>query len=164
MGGVGALFDAGQVRQAIKDCDAVLSALGGAINGTDVTRSLGMKNIVEQMQETGVNRIIGIGGLGILNYNEIRLLMDQKDFPPVYLPVSIEHKKALEYLQNSKLQWTFVCPPEIINAPATGVFHTKADYPASPNNLRINVGDLALFMFKELQQDQYLQHRVGISN
>ena len=160
----GALFDAGQVRQAIKDCDAVLSALGGAINGTDVTRSLGMKNIVEQMQETGVNRIIGIGGLGILNYNEIRLLMDQKDFPPVYLPVSIEHKKALEYLQNSKLQWTFVCPPEIINAPATGVFHTKADYPASPNNLRINVGDLALFMFKELQQDQYLQHRVGISN
>src|ERR1700712_5970828 len=46
----GALFDGKEVNKAIKGCDAVLSALGGNVDGTDVTRSLGMKNIVAQMQ------------------------------------------------------------------------------------------------------------------
>ena len=35
----GALFDEKQVFNAIKGCDAVLSALGGNFDGTDVTRS-----------------------------------------------------------------------------------------------------------------------------
>ncbi|MEJ7589050.1 MAG: NAD(P)H-binding protein, partial [Ferruginibacter sp.] len=42
----GALFDEGQVYKAIKGCDAVLSVLSGDASGTDLTRSLGMKNIV----------------------------------------------------------------------------------------------------------------------
>ena len=46
----GALFDEKQVLKAIKGCHAVLSALGGSFDGTDVTRSLGMKNIVAQLQ------------------------------------------------------------------------------------------------------------------
>src|SRR5665647_929915 len=66
----GALFDEEQVYKAIKGCDAVLSSLGGDATGADVTRSLGMKNIVAQMQKAGVHRIVAVGGMGSLNADD----------------------------------------------------------------------------------------------
>ena len=47
----GALFDEKEVYDAIKGCDAVLSALGGGFDGNDKTRSLGMKNIIAQIKK-----------------------------------------------------------------------------------------------------------------
>lgn len=160
----GALFDGSQVLKAIRGCDGVLSALGGGVDGNDKTRSLGMKNIVEQMEKAGVQRIVGIGGMGLLNAPDDTLLIDQENYPQQFVAVGREHQKALAYLKESKLNWTFVCPPDIIDAEATGRFHTNADYLPAENTYRINAGDLALFMLKELQQNEYLNHRVGISN
>jgi hypothetical protein len=160
----GALFDEGEVRNALKGVDAVLSALGGAFDGNDKTRSLGMKNIIAQMNKTKVHRIIGIGGLGVLNADENSLLIDQEGYPEQYIPVGKEHQKAWELLQDSNLEWTFVCPPDIIAAEATGVFTTNANYPPNPNHYRISAGDLALFMLKELDRKDYIHKRVGISN
>jgi putative NADH-flavin reductase len=142
----------------------VLSALGGGFDGSDKSRSLGMKTIVEEMKKTGLKRIVGIGGMGLLNADETTLLIDEDSYPPEYLPVGREHQKAFEYLSTSGLDWTFVCPPNILNIEATGYFHTKANYPPTPNNYKINAGDLALFMLKEIQQNEYIKMRVGISN
>jgi putative NADH-flavin reductase len=160
----GALFDAGQVLHAIKGCDAVLSSLGGASDGNDKTRSLGMKNIVAQMEKAGVKRIVAVGGMGILNAGEHGLLVDEEDYPPQDVAVGKEHQKAFECLNNSDLEWTLVCPPELVDGPATGRFITNADYPPEPNKNRIFTGDLALFMLSELNKNEYIKHRVGISN
>jgi hypothetical protein len=160
----GALFDAGEVFDAVKGSDAVLSALGGGFDGTDKTRTLGIKNITAQMQAAGVKRIVAVGGLGVLNADEETLLIDSKDYPKEYIPVGKEHQQAYEYLKESGLNWTFVCPPNIINAEATGLFTTNANYPPEENNYKINAGDLALFMLNELEKNDYVQQRVGISN
>ncbi len=162
----GALFDEGQVYKAISGCDAVLSVLGGAKNDTDVTRSLGMKNIVKQMQAAGVNRIVALGGMGSLNVSEEdeTLILDTPDYPAQFFPVSKEHYKAFQFLKASSLEWTFVCPGDIIDAPPTGSFVTNADYPPTPNNNKINSGDLALFMLNAIEKHEYISHRVGISN
>jgi uncharacterized protein len=160
----GALFDEGDVKNAIKGSDAVLSCIGGDFAGDDKTRSLGMKNIVAQMEKVGVNRIVAVGGLGVLQANEEQIIMDTKEFPKEYLAVSIEHKKAFDYLQNSSLSWTFVCPPMIVNEPPTGNFSTLKDYPPTANNFNISAGDLALFMLSELDRNDFIKTRVGISN
>ncbi len=160
----GALFDESQVYKAIKGCDAVLSALGGTFDGTDKTRSLGMKNIVQQMKKAAVKRIVAVGGMGVLNAGEHTLLMEEEAFPSEYAAVSQEHLKAYQFLKDSGLNWTFVCPPSILPGEPSGVFNSNADYLPSPNNYKITSGDLALFMLKELQQNQYVQQRVGISN
>jgi putative NADH-flavin reductase len=160
----GALFDEGEVSKAITGCDAVLSAIGGSSDGTDRTRTLGLKNIIKQMQKTGVKRIIGIGGLGVLNADENSLLVDKDDYPPEYKAVGLEHKKAFELLKESDLNWTFVCPPNIINEGPTGSFITNADYPPEQNKYKINAGDLAMFMLNEIAKNEYVKHRVGISN
>ena len=160
----GALFDAGEVYNAIKGCDAVLSVIGGGMDGTDKARTLGMKNIIAQMQKAGVKRIIAIGGLGVLNAADDTLLIDGEDYPPEFVSVGKEHQKAWEYLKESGLDWTFVCPPNIIDEGPTGSYITSANYPPAPNNYRINAGDLAMFMLNELSKNEYIKERVGISN
>ena len=160
----GALFDESEVYNAIKGCDAVLSAIGGAMDGTDKARTLGIKNIIKQMQKAAVKRIVAIGGLGVLNANENSLLVDEEDYPPEYKPVGLEHKKAYELLNESGLDWTFVCPPNIINEGPTGHYVTKANYPPEPNNYKINAGDLAMFMLNEMEKNEFVKDRVGISN
>lgn len=160
----GALFDETQVYNAIKGCDAVLSALGGDSKGVDVTRSLGMKNIVNQMQKAGVKRIVGVGGMGSLNNEDGTLILNNPEFPAQFLPVSKEHYKAYEYLKASHLDWTFVCPPDIINGEPTGDFITKVDFPPTPGSKRINAGDLAMFMLNESEKNEFVGKKVGISN
>jgi uncharacterized protein len=160
----GALFDEGEVSNAIKGCDAVLSALGGGFDGTDKTRTLGIKNIITQMKKNNVKRIVAIGGLGVLNFDDGTLLLEKEDYPKEYLPVGLEHKKAYDYLNESGLDWTFVCPPNIINQEATGAFTTNANYPPEQNIYKINAGDLAMFMLNELGKNEYVKQRVGISN
>jgi len=160
----GALFDEGEVAAAIKGSDAVLSALGGGFDGTDKTRTLGIKNIIAQMKKTNVKRIVAVGGMGILNANENSLIMDGEGFPKEYIPVCLEHQKVYEYLKESNLDWTLVCPSEILNQSATGEFITKANYAPEPDKYKINAGDLALFMLGELDKNNYIKERVGISN
>jgi putative NADH-flavin reductase len=158
----GALFDADQVYKAIKGCDAVVSALGGDATGSDLTRSLGMKNIVAQMQKAGVQRIVAVGDMALLNAEDGSLLMEDPEFAGS-LPVAREHLKAYGFLKNSTLDWTLVCPGDIVDADATGVFATAPDVLPYPNSSRINAGDLALFMLGELQKNGFVHHRVGIS-
>ncbi|MFT3844106.1 MAG: NAD(P)H-binding protein [Lacibacter sp.] len=159
----GALFDEGEVYDALKDCDAVISTIGGAFDGTDKARSLGIKNIIKQMKKAGKKRIIALGGMGILNFDENSLLIDQENYPPEYIPVGNEHRKAFEYLNESGLDWTFVCSPDISNDGPTGNYITSINYPPQPNKYRINAGDLAQFMLNELEKNQCVQQRVGIS-
>jgi len=160
----GALFDEGEVFKAIRGCDAVLSVIGGGIDSSDKTRTLGMKNIIKQMKKAGIKRIIALGGLGVLNADENSLLIDQEGYPEEYKAVGKEHQKAWEMLKESGLDWTFVCAPNLVDAGPTGSFTTAADYPPAQNNYRINTGDLALFMLNELKKNEYVHHRVGISN
>jgi putative NADH-flavin reductase len=160
----GALFDEKEVYNAIKGSDAVLSALGGGFDGNDKTRTLGIKNIITQMQKNAVKRIVAIGGLGVLNADENTLLIDQEGYPKEFIPVGKEHQTAYEYLKESGLDWTFVCPPNIINHEATGLFNTNANYPPELNNYKINAGDLAMFMLNELEKNAFVKQRVGISN
>ena len=160
----GALFDEEQVLNAVKGSDAVLSVIGGNADGIDKTRSLGMKNIVAQMQKASLKRIIAVGNFGILNGTDDKLIMDSPDHPPQFFAVCKEHFLAYKHLKNTDLDWTFVCPPDIINADSTGTYHTAANYPPLPNNGKINAGDLALFMLQELIKNKYLKERVGISN
>lgn len=160
----GALFDEKDVLQALKNKDAVISALGGSMNGQDKTRSLGMKNIVQQMQHTGLQRIVAVGGLGVLEGENGKLLMEAEDFPQELIPVSQEHRKAWQYLENSQLDFTFVCPPTIISGEPTGIFQVSETVPPPENRFRIASGDLALFMLNCLRDHLYSRCRVGISN
>lgn len=160
----GYVFDEEDVLNAVEGSDAVLSALGGSFDGTDKTRSLGIKTIITQMEKAGVKRIVALGGMGILNADDDTLLIDRPSYPKKFLPVGKEHLQAYLYLKESNLDWTIVGSPDILDAEATGEYTTATDRPPTPDKGKINAGDLALFMVSEAAKNQYINCRVGISN
>ena len=159
----GSVFDAKDIFGAIVGADAIISALGGSIDGEDKTRSLGIKTIVEQMEKAGVKRIIALGGMGSLDAGDGSYIMDRPGYPAVFLPVSREHLQAYLYLKASQLDWTFVCPPDIKNIDGTGSYIVAETQLPVPNLQYINAGDLAAFMVKGATNNEYLHLRVGIS-
>ena len=77
----GYVFEEEDVLNALYGADAVISVLGGSFDGLDKTRSLGMKNIVEQMNKAGIKRIVALGNLSVLNADGDGLLIDQPGYP-----------------------------------------------------------------------------------
>lgn len=159
----GYVFDEEQVLEAVTGADAVLSALGGAADGSDKTRSLGIKNIIGSMAHSGISRIVALGGKGVLQNSDGQYLVDGEDYPKEFVPVGLEHKQAYLYLKESPLKWTFICSPDILPQPADNRYTTESE--AMPYGKgKIYAGNLALFMVEELERNQYLKQRVGISN
>ena len=160
----GYVFDAADVLKAVKGADAVISTLGGSMDGTDKSRSLGMKNIIQQMEKAGVKRIVALGGMGVLDDKDGNYLIDSPTYPEEYLAVGQEHLQAYNSLKDSALDWSFVGSPDIIDAGETGNYITSADHVPEPDNYKINAGDLAEFMLKEAGSNNYVRQRIGISN
>jgi putative NADH-flavin reductase len=160
----GYVFDEDDVADVLKGSDAVISVLGGAFDGLDKTRSLGMKNIVLEMKRAGLKRIVALGNMAILNADEHTLIIDKPGYPEEFKPVGKEHLQAYLYLKDSGLEWTFVCAPNLIDEEAKGHYITNIDYPPSPDQGRITAGDLAGFILKEVRSNEHVKSRVGISN
>lgn len=158
----GALFSEDDIKKALKGADAVLSAIGGAVDGTDRARSLGMKKIVSVMESKGPKRIVAIGGYGVLNASEDKYIFETPEFPQKYKAVTAEHFQAFEHLKNSSLDWTFVCPPDLREGKVTGEYNVNRNYPAE-GQFHINTGDLAKFMVEEVEANNFVKARVGIA-
>lgn len=158
----GYVFSEDDVLDAIKGSDAVLSTLGGAFNGEDKARSLGIKNIIKQMTKAGISRIIALGGQGVLNADEHTIIMDTPGFPSEYLPVSTEHLQAYIYLKESDRDWTFLCSPDIKDKEANGKYITNVNYPPPQSTHHVSTSNLAHFMLTALENNSYIRQRVGI--
>ena len=159
----GYIFDASDVKNALKGSDAVLSALGGSLDGSDLSRSLGMKNIVAQMEKFGPNRIVALGGLGVLDSPDGKgPLFEQEGYPKEYVAVGLEHYQAYMHLKNSLLDWTFVCSPNILNEDANGKMEVATEAPAA--QFEISAGNLALYMTQAIEDSSHVGQRVGIGD
>ena len=151
----GYLTDVAQIEKAIQGSQAVISAIGSNIStdATDNTRSLGMKNIVTAMQNSGLTKIAAIGGMGILPSQEpASLIYETEHFPQQLIPVTLEHLKAFEYLKASNLAYSFFCPPTITNAICNGNY-TVAHNAVANNIMHVTAGNLADAMLKAIAHD-----------
>jgi putative NADH-flavin reductase len=148
------------VESAIIGKDAVLSAVGSDLGQTNL-RQKAIENMVAAMQKHHVRRIIGIGGMGILQASPKLQIFQTPGFPQEYAPVSQDHNSAFEALHRSGLDFTLVCPPNIIDRPKTENYIVEADYPPK-GKFHISTGDLADFMVKELLEPRFIGKRVGI--
>lgn len=160
----GDAYDQEKITEAIAGSDAVVSALGQSdISGEVNLMSDGMKRIIPAMEQNQVKRIIAIGGMGALQANENILIKDLPDFPAIYKNVSEGHFKVYELLRQTNLDWTFLCCPYIPDGAKTGNYQVRKDY-MPQGKQQIYTGDIAHFIVNELEKNQFLKTRVGISS
>jgi len=159
----GDVLDPEAVARTVAGCDGAIAALGaGTTADPGTTRSQGIRHIVAALEAGGGGRLLAVGGGGVLDSTTgPGLRSEQPSFPAVFRLVAAEHRAAWEALRTSSLEWTYVCPPDIPDAEATGVYRVAADVmPDHPKSLP--TGDLAGFMVQEFSARRFVGHRVGI--
>lgn len=160
----GSVFELSDVSKALKGSSIVLSALGGGTTGADKTRSLGMKTIVAAMQKAAVERILALGGLGVLPHAEYGRWVDDPSYPEEYKAVGHEHLKAFEHLANSPLQYSFICSPNIAAETAVAPYSVAYNTAPVPNSFVINTGSLADYCIQNVSNEESFRQLVGICN
>lgn len=158
----GYVFDTKEIADALQNTDVVISCIGSNNNSTDKSRSLGMKNIIEQMELLHKKRIIALSNIGVLNTDEEKLAMDFEDFPEELKEVSFEHLAAYQHLKSSNLNWTLICPSKIIDKDASGNFLTKENYLPSHHKKQVYAGDVATFILNILTDEKSFHHKISI--
>lgn len=154
-----ALEDAAAVLAALDGVDAIVSAIGGDKS----TRSAGIDRLVRSAQKRGIQRIVSIGGAGILTMPSGELLKEQPFFPDFLVPISNAHQDAWKVLEASGLQWTMICPGTMRDGVSNGRYRFQADTPL-PDMKGILYDDVAHLILACLERDLYVQQRVSVSN
>ncbi len=158
---------ADEVAEVIRGQQAVLSGIGPGGPGVsdqflDVLTT-GMPNIISGMQAAGVKRLITMGSIATLQVAPGLLLRDTPDFPTFARNISGAHLEAAQALEASGLDWTIVCPPLTIETgAATGRYRVQRDFLIEGEG-RITFEDAAHFVLNELEQGNFVHHRVNIS-
>ncbi|MFZ7754604.1 NAD(P)-dependent oxidoreductase [Bacillus thuringiensis] len=148
--------------RVIEGSDIVISALGTDQNGT-LAKS--MPQIIKQMEEEGVHKIITIGTAGILQARtDLNLYRFQSTESKRKTTTAAEdHLAAYKVLSNSNnLCWTVVCPTHLIDGKATEVYRTEKDI-LPEGGSKITVGDTAHFAWDLCKKNIYENSRVGIA-
>lgn len=159
----GDILDNPKINQSLEGQDIVVSTLGARDFSTEITiLSEGMKNILSGMQQHQIKRLLAIGGMGVLKKSETQLMHEDEEFPPFWENITNDHLRVFAQLQKSPIDWTFVCPPNMPDGARTGTYRTLADFHPEGGD-EVSVEDVADFLLKELEANQFIQKRVGIA-
>ena len=144
------------VYDAVKNQDAVLSALGPSKPlRKDKAFVEGIQNIIDAMQKQSVKRIIYESYMGV-HENREELGITTRIMAFIVKNEVEEHEINEAVIQKSNLEWTIVRAPLLTKARFTGKYRDgERILPKSPF-AAISRADVANFMLKELDERKYV--------
>jgi hypothetical protein len=167
----GDLSSRDKIAEAIGSAEAVVSAYGPPADKTeeliDVTkREIAAVQQVSQQASSGhAPRLVVVGGAGSLEVAPGVTLVSAPDFPAAWKPIALAHEKALELLQQSSIDWTYLSPSAFFEpGPRTGKFRLAQDelLTAPDGKSSISMEDYAIALVDELEQPQHRRQRFTI--
>lgn len=159
----GDVTNAEEVKNAVKNHDAVFCALGDGRIGK--IRALGTLNIVHAMNSVSVRKLICLSTLGIGDsYGNLNFIWKHIMFGMLLKKAFNDHKLQEEYIRNSDLDYTIVRPSALTDGAITSGYAIGFDEKYKKLNLKISRADVADFMLRQLHREDYLKKAVSISN
>ncbi|QXV64925.1 NAD(P)-dependent oxidoreductase [Mucilaginibacter sp. 21P] len=165
------------VSADVNDVDALASALSGhdavinSFNAGWTNPNLyndflqGSKNIQQAVKKAGVKRFITIGGAGSL-FIDGKQLVDSPEFPKEYYPGASAARDYLTELRNEQeLDWTFLSPAINLHpGKRTAEFRIGTESPVfnAEGKSDISTADLAVAIFNELENNQFIKQRFTV--
>ena len=151
--------DAHAVRRVVDGADAVVCCLGMhdiTVPATDFSDSV--RGIVEAARAAGVRRIVAIASAGVLA-DARGGLRSQHGLPAAFANVAAEHARNLRTLEASGLDWTLLCPIDLVDAPGGTARWAYEDLPAGSHT---GYADLADTIVEMLGRRDAHGRRVGV--
>lgn len=158
----GDIFSVEDLKEALAGQEAVIIALGGGRKGG--VRGPGTRNIILAMEQTGIKRLICLTTLGAgdsagnLNFFWKRIM-----FGWFLRDAYADHQLQEQHVTASALDWTIVRPAAFTDGKATGKFHHGFGAEQKNLALKISKADVALFMLRQLESEEYLRKSPGLS-
>ncbi len=161
----GDLLDPPTLTSALRDQDAVLSAVGTKLSRKPTTQlSDGTRNLVSAMEREGPRRLICITGIGAGDSRgHGSLLYDWVVLPLLLNEIYKDKTRQEEIIRASSLLWTIVRPAELSNAPPGKPIRVATNLEGFRGS-KISREDVAAFMLDQLFETKYLRQLPSISN
>ena len=165
------VLDATQVAKAVAGHDAVISAYNPGWSEPKIHDLFlqGSQAILDGVKQSGVKRVLVVGGAGSLYVAPGLQLVDTPPFPAEYKQGALAARELLNRIKlENTLEWSFLSPP-IGLAPGerTGQYRVGADdllpgQGAPPAG--ISVADLAVAIVDEMEKAQHVRRRFTVAN
>lgn len=159
----GYLLDRKEVEKAIRGADVVFFLVSGEKEAGDISRSGGIRQVIAGMVASGVQRLLVLGDVLLLEDKEGTMIADRDDFPAEQSSYAEEFKKMWLQIQSSPLKWTVVCPVQLIDGPEEKAYITFQEYEIEKKHTPISIGDLCRFLIREMTNNEFIHQRVGIA-
>lgn len=162
------VFNPQEVASAVKGADAVVSAYNPGWTNPRIYEEFlqGSRAIQAGVKQSGVKRLIIIGGAGSLEIKPGLQLIDTPQFPAEYKPGASGARDYLnEIKKENDLDWTFFSPAILMNHDNSGTrrghYRLGLDNPVFDEKGQsiLSVEDLALVIADELEQPKHIKKR-----
>jgi putative NADH-flavin reductase len=151
----GDALDAGAVAEVVAGADAVLSALGPRGARTPSLLAGSAAVLIDAMDRAGVRRLVSVSAAGAFITGDPDTGPLTKAILPRVFATPFADTRAMEAaVRASDLDWTLVRATRLVNAPGTGRYRVRADYPP-PGGRKIARADVAHFMALALTEDAW---------
>jgi len=157
-----------ELAEALKGSDAVISTFNAGWTNPNLYNDFlnGSENIQKAVEQSGVKRLIVVGGAGSLYTPDNVQIVDTPDFPDAYKPGATAARDYLNKIKENKtLDWTFFSPAVEMNqanvGERTGKYRTSLETPVFDENgrSRLSVEDVAVVLVDELEQNNHIRER-----
>jgi putative NADH-flavin reductase len=162
--------DAAQVAAAVEGSDAVISAFNPGWTVPDIGPlfTSGHRAIMQGTKQSGVKRILVVGGAGSLYVAPGKQLIDTPDFPKdIYEGANAAREALNEMRGEQELEWTFLSPPVFL-APGerTGRYRTGGEQPLMEGDkpAGISVRDMAQAILDEIEAPKHIRARFTVAS
>lgn len=165
----GDVMNAKTIALLLSNKDAVIQCLGIGGKGDGKPNSFvsdATKLIIEEMEKQGCHRLIALSNVGAGNSIAFLPWFFTKIILPYFmkwLNVIIDDKNKMEpIIMNSKLDWTIVRCPNIIDKTTQGNCNATLD--GKGLKLSVTLGDMATFVVNQLADTTFSRQAPSISN
>lgn len=166
------VLDEAEVKNAVAGHDAVISAYNAGWTNPDLYNEFlkGAQTIQEGVKQSGVKRLIFVGGAGSLFIAPGQQIVDTEGFPAEWKPGALAARDYLEMLKKeTTLDWTFLSPAVEMHQGTSGnrkgVYRTGLDKPVFDAEGRsiISVEDIAVAIVDELEAPKHIRQRFTVA-
>ncbi|MEX1275620.1 MAG: SDR family oxidoreductase, partial [Bacteroidota bacterium] len=161
----GNVLEYDSVDQAVREKDAVLSALGHKqwFIPTKIL-SEGTRNIVAAMEKHGIKRFVCETSLGVGDSRgRLGLYYTLFVIPWITWFYFRDKERQERIIRESSLDWVIVRPGQLTNGEKRGVYRHGSKIGSYVTTVRISRADAAEFMLKQVSDDSCLRQTVGVA-
>lgn len=160
------------LAKALSGHDAVISAYNAGWQNPNLYDDFlkGSQAIQDAVKESGVKRLIIVGGAGSLFIAPEQQIVDTPGFPPDWKPGALAARDYLNILRNeTELDWTFLSPAVEMHQGTSGKrkgsYRKGLENPVMDADGRsvISVEDTAMAIVDELEQPQHIRQRFTVA-